>query len=41
MDMFRNNTTDFASMYKKFEKIALKDVEKINEAFSEVLGKNG
>lgn len=41
MDMFRQNNTDFASMYKRHEKQAIKDIEKINQAFSEVLKNEG
>ena len=36
MNLFRNNKTDFISMYEKYEKRALKKLEEINEAFDAV-----
>ncbi len=36
MNLFRNNTTDFTSMYTKYEKVANKTLERLNESFSEV-----
>jgi len=36
MNLLRNFKNDFTSMYKKLEKTALKQVEKLNEKFAEV-----
>ena len=36
MNLFRNNKKEFTSMCEKFEKKALRDLEKINTAFAEV-----
>lgn len=37
MDMFRFNKTDFASMYSKYEAKAQQDIDKVNDAFAEVM----
>ncbi|MCL2771887.1 MAG: hypothetical protein FWD71_00940 [Oscillospiraceae bacterium] len=37
MNLFRNNKTDFASMYDKYNSKALSDIDKINTAFSQIL----
>ena len=37
MDMFRFNKKDFASMYSKAEKKATADLEKVNNAYADVI----
>ena len=37
MDMFRFNKKDFASMYSKYEAKAQQDIDKVNDAFAEVM----
>ena len=37
MNLFRNRKSDFVSMYEKREAKALKDIDKINEAFDRIL----
>ena len=36
MDMFRQNKTDFTSMYDTYKNSALAKIEEINEAFAQV-----
>ena len=38
MNLLRNFKNDFSSMYKKLEKSALKQLERLNESFAEITG---
>ena len=37
LNLFRSYKKDFTSMYEKYEPKAIKDIEKINGAFSEFI----